>query len=173
MNLKYFIDQLEAELVAQNREAQLQEAAELAEGEIASITLMQRLCAALGKEITIRAGNGHLRVGNLQQVGNGWILLHTQTGEELINLKNCTTITGLAGSTVMVGNLVMRSPMAQVLRRLARARKKVAVTLHNDTTQNGYLTAVYKDHLELIAESATQVRVAIMLDTIFAVRPET
>lgn len=170
MEMKYLIDQLEAELAAQHREVLIAQAAELAEGEIAGITLLQRLHSALGKEISLRSLANQPLTGTLLQVGNGWVLLRTQLGEELVNLTNVVEVSGLAGSNTQIGKLEMRSPMTQILRRMARARTQVIITLENGEKQSGFLIAVYKDHLELGVPGRVNATLAVVINSVFSVR---
>lgn len=170
MHIKYVIDALEAELIAQNRQADKLAAAEIAEGEIAQITLLQRLHSALGKEISAHAGKDQNITGTVSEVGDNWALLKTTSGEELLNLAVCVTISGLGSTHQTAGLLQKRSQMQQILRRLARRRVRLQLRLTTGEQISGYLGAVYKDHLEIITEQSKNRVQAVIMNAVFAVK---
>lgn len=170
MDLKYLIDQLEAELIAQTRQQQLADAAELAEGETARITLMQRLSAALGKEITIYRPGGQPQQVLLEEVGNGWILVRNGRETELINLKNCPLVGGLKDARIQVLEVQKRSQINQIMRRIARGRLRVLVTLADGTFQTGYLVSVYADHFDLLNEQNRHLQLSVASNGLFSLK---
>ncbi|EEH63825.1 hypothetical protein HMPREF0044_0844 [Gleimia coleocanis DSM 15436] len=169
MHIKFIIDQLEAELLAQHRQAELLEAAEIAEGEIAQIYLQDRLQSALGKEISVYGNGVEPLKGIVQEVVKNWILLKIAGVEELVNLSTCSVIEGLGGNNKTPGLLEKRAEIQQILRRIARSRSRVMLKLTNGTNLSGYLTAVYKDHLDFVTEQP-QRNLTIRTEIVFSVR---
>lgn len=170
MDLKYLIDQLEAELAAQTRRQQLTEAAEIAEGEAARITLMERLQAALGKEISIFRPGGQIQTVTLAEVGNGWILVKTGREAELINLKNCPQIGGLKDARFSLKETQKRSQISQILRRIARSRSRVLLTLANGSFQTGYLVGVFADHFDIVSAENCHQQLSVTSDGLYSVK---
>ncbi|MCS4484062.1 hypothetical protein NXS08_00960 [Gleimia sp. 6138-11-ORH1] len=169
MDLKFLIDQLEAELIAQTRQLQLNEAAEMAEGETAQITLIERLNTALGNEISFYQPNGQMQAAQLTQVGKDWILVRKGIEEELINLKNCHQIGGLKDAHLTMREIQKRSQINQILRLLGRKRARVLVTLVNGNFQTGYLVSVFADHFEIINQENRQ-RLSIASAGVFSIK---
>ena len=149
--------------------------ADLATGELAEITLEDRLHGSRGSELTVRLAGGLLVSGRLVRAGRGWILLVQSSGAQspgsqwLLPLDHVLAVRGLTGRAVVPGarTVLGRLGLGSVLRGLAEGYDDVLVHLRHGDPVAGRLVRVGADHLDLAVPAGLE---SIPLAGVVAIR---
>lgn len=170
MEFETFITQLEGELAARQRGEHAELVAELTEAEISQITLKDRLNASVGQGLTVVSVAGVSISGVVLSVGDGWMVLDTPMGQEVVNIELCCMVFPLPGTIGAAGSAVQRRlSLAQIARGLARERRRVSITVGSQN-QVGYLGAVRADHVDLTGVANPMGMVSIPFAHIYSIR---
>jgi hypothetical protein len=145
---------MEAQLEAARTADLAAAVAELTRAERATVGLADRLRAARGSEIVVRARGGDQISGVLVDAASEWILLDGHGRSSLVPLAAVTSVRGLTRySTGAAGVVERRLTLGHALRAVARDRSVVQLS-----TDGGELTGrverVGADHLDLAAGHA-------------------
>lgn len=168
MEVSAWIAALEGEFAAMENYQNREMVAELAEAESAAITLHSRLLAAKGQQVTVQTAGPRTIVGQLEAVGEEWIVIKNREGEELVVTAQIETIYPLHGAAGERGSVVKAS-LLSALRGLRRTRKPVSIRLVSSVF-NGYIAQVRADHIDLIRQETPHVTVSIPVRHICSVR---
>ena len=142
---------LEGQLAAEQRRERDDEVAERTRRERALVTLSARLAAAVGAPARISLSGGHQVDGDLQDLGEDWVLVRTNPDahEVLVPLAAVVTLRSL-GSQSAPARTARRFGLGYALRALSRDRATVVVSVHGDGPRLlGTIDAVGADHLDL------------------------
>ncbi len=156
------------------------EVADRTRGEIAQVTLLNRIRAQVGQHIALTTSGAGSLSGPLLQVGANWLLLNAPDevvvpGSAIITVSNLpTTATGPAG----VGRVTGRLPMTAALRAIAIDRCAVTVLTRAGDKVTGTPDRVGADFVDLAVHelgeaprrSTVRGRVTVSFDAIGAVR---
>ena len=138
---------LELQLEAAQAQSQKRDVADLTRAERASVRLLDRLRAAVGREVRITLRSGSV-AGALSDVGTGWVLVH-DTRERLVPLAAITSIEGLGAASAPEPSVVVRRlGLGHALRAIARDRSVVQLAAGAGLL-TGRIDAVGADHVDL------------------------
>lgn len=129
------------------------EAAELRRLELSRVALADRLAGAVGSRLTWGVEGLDLFDGVLAQVGGDWALVQSGGGETLVALAAVTALTDLPVTAGPADDLDRSLGLGFVLRRLARDRTQVRITVRTGETFTGTIDRVGADFLD-VAEHA-------------------
>jgi hypothetical protein len=125
------------------------EVADRTRRERALVGLPERLAAARGEPVTLTVRVAGALSGRVREVGDGWLLLATETrGEALVPFGALTGVTGLP-LRVDGTSRGRRFGLGYALRGLSRDRSTVLVTDLDGVVLSGTIDAVGRDVLEL------------------------
>jgi hypothetical protein len=138
------------------------ELADLVRAQIGELRLYDRLRAAVGQSVKLTVGGAGQVDGVLREVGVDWLLLADDLRREaLVPATALTSVAGL-GSYALVpgseGRVAARLTLRWALRRIARDRSPVAVTLVDGGQLFGTPDRVGADFLELAEHPAGEPR---------------
>ena len=141
---------LEGQLAAERRRERDDEVAERTRRERALVTLPGRLAAAVGASVRISLAGGRQVDGNLEDLGEDWVLVHPAGAHEvLVPLAAVLSLHSL-GPHSTPARSARRFGLGYALRALSRDRATVAVSLVGEgPTLLGTIDAVGADHLDL------------------------
>jgi len=145
-------------------EAQLAEAADLdldaeiadrTRRELATVTLVDRVRASVGRHLEIHAdGAGTVR-GELVRAGPDWLLLDDAGRSRVVAVAAVSAASGLADHLLApAGEVAARLDLRYLLRGLARDRATVGVTTRDGMHRWGTIDRVGADHLDLAEHPA-------------------
>jgi hypothetical protein len=144
---------LEAEAEAADRAALAVELVDRARAEFGALRLVDRLRGAAGHPIRCEVLGGGRVAGVVRDVGPDWVLLGESSGAEvLVPLGRVASVTGLGVHSTAPGSegrVGARLDLRYVLRRLARERAGLTVTLADGTGFAGTLDRVGADFVEV------------------------
>lgn len=149
------VHRLEAEWEQAEADELAIEVADRTRGELARLTLIQRLRPAVGYSLTINVHGGLLVRGLLRGVGPDWLLVceDGQPGSQtIVALASVLWIDGLGRTSSVAGSegvVAARSGLGMMLRRLVRDRADVALVLIDAGVVTGVLDRAGVDHVEL------------------------
>ena len=142
---------LEAQARSLERLEQEAEVAERTRGELAQLTLLRRLHAQLGGELSLWVDGVGAVAGRLDRVGSNWLLL-SNLDEVLVPTAALMKLMDLplqATSPDGIGKVTPRLPLGFVLRAVATDRSVVTVRLRDGATLVGTPHRVGADFLDL------------------------
>jgi hypothetical protein len=148
---------LEAQWEAEQRRDLDAEVADRTRRERASVGLYERLAAGVGQEVRAALRGGPVVVGEVVDVGSGWVLLHAASGPVLVPLVALVAVSGLsarAGGSA-VGR---RFGLGYALRGLSRDRAVVEVLDVAGGRVTGTIDAVGSDCFDLSEHPVDQPR---------------
>lgn len=152
---------LEAQLAAHEQVARDGEVAELTRAEQASITLTDRLRAAVGSPVGLELGDGETVAGTLRTVATSWVLLEGRGArgvtEHLVPVAAVGAVTGLSRQSVPSTSRLDALGLGSALRALQRDRARVVVRTQGGQAA-GRLARVGLDHLDLEETDRVPVR---------------
>jgi hypothetical protein len=149
---------LEAFAEASERAVFAGEVAERERAERAELRLADRLRAHVGGRLTFSVLGGDRLTGRLADVGAEWILLE-EADSVLLPLTAVTGVDGLSRvAAIDTGKLARRIGWTVLLRRLARDRALVRLTLVDGGTAAGTIDRVGADHLDLAQHPLDEAR---------------
>lgn len=151
-------DDLEAELEAAEVAQRHAEAAERSQIELGEVRLVDRLAACQGLVQLDVLGAGRLR-GDVAAVGDGWLLLQGPP-YALVSVAAVLAVEGLHRAARVPAECTVSRQLsfAFALRRLARDRTPVQVTLLDGRAVVGTVDVVAADHLDLAEHAADEPR---------------
>ncbi len=171
---------LEAELDAEAEAERRSELADRIRSEYGRLRLIDRLQPMLGRaETAIRVGlpGGEVVAGSVLSLGSDWVLLAQDGAAEcLIPLGSVQWIDGLGPQSAepgWEGKVGARLGLRLALRRIARDRSAVAISLRGGQIQRGRIARVASDHMVLEAVESgrrTGSGITLPLDAIECVR---
>lgn len=139
---------MELQLAAAETDDRLAEVAELTRAERGAVTLVDRLRAARGGDVTLVVGGSVLR-GELVDVGPTWVLLAASGREHLVPLAGVGSVAGAgAPSSGPADEVHRRLGLAHALRALSRDRSVVRVVTRAGAL-DGRIDEVAADHVGL------------------------
>ncbi|MBW3068888.1 MULTISPECIES: Fis family transcriptional regulator [unclassified Actinomyces] len=152
MNWDSLLADLESRFDAERRADLAAEAAELAEAEVASLRLADRLHGAVGRTVHLRTRGGTSVDGVVSRAEEAFVLLTESEGmQSLVPLHAIALATPLPGPAPAPAG---RRPTIQaVLRRLARAGARVRVVFAAGEF-TGRLARVGADYIDVIHDGA-------------------
>lgn len=156
-----FVD-LEAQADALERVERSAEIAERTRIETAATSLVDRLAAAVGRQVVLGCAGG-LRVrGQLVRCAPTWLLLTEGGGRETLVVVAAVTSVAGAGTLVRApgsgGQVAARLGLASALRGIARDRLPVRVQTRDGQMLDGTIDRVGADFVELAVHPAGEWR---------------
>ena len=159
-------DGLFADLEAQAAAlASAERAAEIDEhtrGEVAGLTLVDRLRAAAGAVIRLRLAGGVSLGGTLMRVGPDWLLVEEDGGRDAVvplaavhSVRGLNRYSAAPGSTGVVES---RLGLRHALRGIARDRSPVRIELGNGSALDATIDRVGADFVEAAIHAAGEFR---------------
>jgi hypothetical protein len=125
------------------------EVAELVPAEWAGISLVDRLLATCGRNITLTVSDGVTLGGVLAEVGTTWILMRTPASDTVVALSEVVAFTGMGPPTAANG--ATHLPEAGVIwREWARQRRRARWALRDGRVTSGSVWRVGSDALDLV-----------------------
>lgn len=149
MRWERLFDDLEGELAAAEAAERYAEVAERSRLELGQVTWTDRLAATEGPvRLDVRGAGGLL--GRVSTVGDGWLVLQGPP-IALVATGAVLAVEGLGRDArpAAVHDVARRLSLSSALRRLARDRSPVHVTLVDGRRLVGTVDAVAADHLDL------------------------
>jgi hypothetical protein len=155
-------DDLEAELEAAEATDLDLELRDRVRTEVARLRLRDRLCAALGHDVTAYVDGAGTLQGQLTGCGVDWLLLREGPGRDvLVPYAALLGLTGLGRRSAEPGSegkVGARLDLAHALRGLARGRLPCAVVGRDGGVAHGTLDRVGADFVELAEHPAGEPR---------------
>lgn len=154
MRWTHLFADLSAQLDADDRAARDADVAELTRAYAAGSTLVDRMHAAIGSEVTLHVCVGDPVAGRVEAVSAEWVLLSVAGHQVVVPLEAVDHVRGLGpGASVPVAGVASRLSLGHVLRGLARDRTVVHVRTRH-TSLAGRIERVGADHVDLVAAPA-------------------
>ena len=154
-------DDLAAQAEALERAERAAELEERTRAERGAVALLDRLRAAVDRPLRVRTVAGPV-AGTLSRLGRDWLLLAEDGGAEvLVPAAAVLALGGLPPLTAVPGTtdpVTRRLGLWFVLRRLARDRAPVRVTLGDGTALAATVDRVGKDFVEIAVLAAGEMR---------------
>lgn len=148
------------------------EAAELAQAEIATIALLERVRARAGQSIQLRTRTGQQVAGVLKEVSEQYLLIDEGGGlEALVPVTAVALIGPLAGAAAPEGEVRIRPTIGRVLREMASQGIRVRVIAGGVDTV-GKIVRVGVDHVDVLPDGAGSgaARVSVLFSGIELIR---
>jgi hypothetical protein len=168
-----FLDDLEQQaqtLYAVDRASEL---ADRSRSEYAGVTLVTRLMASMGREVTLDlTGVGQVG-GRLQRVGPDWCLVHGAAQDWMVRLPAVTAVEGASERSVpeVAWSPVSRLGLGSALRRLADTGTECRLHAMDGSVRDARLVRVGSDFVEAVIGEGRVVLVA--RDALAAVQSRT
>lgn len=153
--------ELEAEFAAAETLSADAELRDRVRRETATVRLVDRLAAAVGRDLSVYVA-GELLRGRLTEAGPDWLLLEESPGRDaLIPLVAVASVGGLGRWSAVAGaegRVGARLDLAYALRGLARDRAGVTLSLIDGSTCSGTIDRVGADFVEIAEHPAAEAR---------------
>ena len=145
------------EMQAQVAESDLAEQTRQEQG---TVSMVERLSGALGRQIAIRLTGSRTLSGTLTRLGSDWLLLtENLSSETVVPLAAVAVVEGLTLATGRpLRSVDARYDLRMVLRAVARDRAPVTVQTTYETELSGTIDRVGADFIEIAAHSAWETR---------------
>ncbi|MGP7959904.1 hypothetical protein ACTVCO_03700 [Sanguibacter sp. A247] len=154
MRWTHLFADLSAQLDADDREARDADVAELTRAYAAGSTLVDRIHAAIGTEVTLHVCVGDPVTGRVEDVAAEWVLLSVAGHQVVVRNETVDHVRGLGpGVSAPTAGVASRLSLGHVLRGLARDRAIVHVRTRH-TSLVGRIDRVGADHIDLVAAPA-------------------
>ena len=141
---------LESQMEAQVAEEQRWAALDIAEAEMAAVTLEDRLRGALGGQVTLHTLASAVISGVLEQVGAGFVVVEAARAQWVVPTARLAGVR--MDSRAREGSGVLaRLGVGHALREIARDGQPVRVAVVGSDVSVGHLVRVGKDHVDLAA----------------------
>ncbi|HEY9376709.1 MAG TPA: hypothetical protein VIQ02_06400 [Jiangellaceae bacterium] len=158
MRWQRLFDDLEAQVEQADQAALDAEVADRTRREIARVRLADRLRASVGASIVMRVSGCDPLAGIIDAVGPDWLLMTERTSTEvLVPLRAVLSVSDLGSRAAVPGSegaVQARLGLGYALRRIARNRSPVVVTLTDGSTARGVVDRVGADALDLAEPGA-------------------
>ncbi len=127
---------------------------------VGAVSLVQRLRAAAGSEVTLGLDAAAPVVGVVEGVGPDWVLLAAGVSEQLLPTAAVAWVQGLgrAADVADAGRVWARLGLRTALRGIARDRSVVTVRQRGAEPVTGTLDRVGADHVDLAVHAADEPR---------------
>jgi hypothetical protein len=143
---------LEAELDAAEAAELESDIAERTRSERARLRLVDRLLGSVGRQVSVRMHGAGQRTGEIRAVGVDWLLVRTADGaDHLIRTAALLELAGLSALSATEGpegQRAARLSLPALLRRLARDRTIVTITLIDGSSRTGTIELAGADVVE-------------------------
>lgn len=153
---------LEAQLEAEQAAELDAEVADRTRREAALLGLVDRARAAIGHSVQLRVNGAGSLQGTLVEVAVAWLLIAEPSGREslvpwsaVVSMSGLLTWSGVPGAG---GQVAARAGLGSVLRRVARDRLPVQVTLVDGAVLGGTVDRVGADFLEMTEHASAEFR---------------
>lgn len=146
---------MEAQLAAAERADVRADVAELVRAERATVRLVDRLRAAVGRRVRIHVLGADVVEGELLDAAEQWVLVGQERERRVLVPSRAIVVVAGLGNDVAPepGRVERRLGLGHALRVLARDRAAVLVR-SGDVELAGFLGAVGADHVEVVARDA-------------------
>jgi hypothetical protein len=148
-----FLDDLEQQAQALYDADRASELADRSRSEYAAVSLVSRLMASMGREVTLDLTGVGPVTGRLQRVGPDWCLVHGAAQDWVVRLSAVTGVEGVSERSMpeVAWSPVSRLGLGSALRRLADAG--AACRLHgvDGSIRDARLVRVGSDFVEAVA----------------------
>jgi hypothetical protein len=138
------------------------EVAERTRREVGRLRLVDRVRAAQGTSVVLRAVGAGVVTGRVADVGADWVLLEEPDGRgALVPFAGVVALSGLGSRSELPGSeglVEERYDLRFALRRLVRDRATLEVALVDGTTVSGTLDRVGADHVDLAQHDREEAR---------------
>lgn len=127
------------------------EVADRTRSEVGQLTLLNRLRASVGRQVSLRLAGAVTVVGTLERVGADWLLL-TSPNEVVVPMAAVSSVANLpldATSPQGVAVVASRLTFASALRAIAVDRARVTVMLADGSTVSGTPDRVGGDFVDI------------------------
>jgi hypothetical protein len=155
-------DDLEAQAAALERAELAGEVDERTRGELATLSVADRLRAALGESIRVGCLGATSATGVLRRLGPDWLLVDEGSGREVFVLLGAvTTLRGLGRGSAVPGSMPVverRLNARHMLRGIARDRLPVRLQLRDGAALDATVDRVGADFVEVAAHAAGEPR---------------
>ena len=159
MRWEALFDDLESQFAQAARAVEDEEVVDLAEAELAQVSLMDRLRACRGREVTLRLRDGSDVHGTVVDAAVQWLLLAEAGRRVLVPAGAVVAARSLGGAAPQAPVVERRLRLAHALRALAREEAAVVVrTSAGD--HRGRIVRVAADHVD-VATDADEVALAL------------
>lgn len=153
---------LEAQAEALGHAERAAEVQELTRGELAGLSVVDRLRAAIGLGVRIRLAGGGAVTGTVTRVGPDWVLLAEEGDREaVLALAAVLAVRGLSRYSAVPGSagaVASRLGLRHALRGIARDRSPVRLELLDGSTVDATIDRVGGDFLEAATHGAGEPR---------------
>lgn len=163
MRWQDLFEDLEAQLLADERRELQAEVADRTRRERAEVTVLDRAARSVGTVITVVTGAGPVR-GTLDDLGKDWLLVQEHGRHAaLVPMAAVTALVGLATRSDDDRGMGRRFGVGVALRAIARDRAAVAIHDICGGLATGTIDKVGADHVDLAEHPADAVRRATAL----------
>jgi hypothetical protein len=153
---------LEAQVEALDRAELAGEIDERTRGEVAELSVHDRLRAAVGQTIRVLCQGGVGVTGELARVGADWLLLDEGAGREVVVVLDAVAVLWGLGRASAVGGsggaVAARLGVRHVLRGIARDRLPVRLHLREGSTLDATIDRVGANFVEIAAHAPGELR---------------
>ena len=126
-----------------------EEVASLAEAELVSAQISDRLRAVECGQVKLSSAHGYSVTGSVVRANPAWVLLKGAEGEELVSIPAIALAQGLQRIAPSPSFMETRMGLTHILRRIMRERTRVRIVAGVHTLV-GAIGAVYSDHMDLV-----------------------
>jgi hypothetical protein len=168
-----FLDDLEQQAQALYAVDRASELADRSRSEYAGVTLVTRLMASMGREVTLDLTGVGPVAGRLQRVGRDWCLVHGAAQDWMVRLAAVTGVEGASERSVpeVAWSPVSRLGLGSALRRLADTGTECRLHGVDGSVRDARLARVGSDFVEAVVG---QGRIALVAwDALAAVQSRT
>ncbi|MDU6756176.1 MAG: hypothetical protein E6432_00520 [Actinomyces sp.] len=166
MDFETIIAALAQEFAGEEALQSREEVAELAEAELVSAGMSDRLRAAEGLEVNVFSPFGVSAKGRIVRSNPAWVLLEDGGVQELVSTTSMAVVEGLARVAPEPSLIDKRLGLSAILRQIMRQRRRVAVQV-GATSLTGFIVSVYKDHVDIGYEGGVS---SVSLSHLFSIR---
>lgn len=169
MDFEQIIADLVREQAAEADRELDEEVASLAEAELVSAQISDRLRAVEGGQVKLSSAHGYSVKGSVVRTNPAWVLLKGAEGEELVSIPAIALAQGLQRIAPSPSFMETRMGLTHILRRIMRERTRVRI-VSGVHTLVGAIGAVYSDHMDLVGLDTGEPLVSVSLKSLFSVR---
>ncbi|MDO5049529.1 MAG: hypothetical protein Q4D87_06580 [Actinomycetaceae bacterium] len=169
MEFEEIIADLVREQAAANEREVNEEVASLAEAELVSVQLSDRLAALEGKRVSLSSAFNYSVSGEVVRANPAWLLIKDREGEELVSVPAIALAKGLQRVGPAPSFMETRMGLTHILRKIMRERRRVRVIVGSHAPV-GFIGAVYADHMDMIGLDTGEPSISVSLKSVFSVR---